>query len=94
MVLPISDKQVDYGLSVVKQLKDTGIRAGLDDRADRISAKIRDAETEHIPYMFIVGRREAENDTVSVRKHSVGDQGVVSLEQAILALTDEIKRRV
>lgn len=82
-VLPISDKSKEYAESVYIVLKTAGIRVEIDHRAEKIGRKIRDAEVEKIPYMLIVGERDAENKTVSVRKHGEGDLGATSLEDFI-----------
>ena len=79
-VLPISERFNDYASRVYDALKAEDIRGLLDDRDEKIGRKIRDAETKKIPFMLIVGEREAAEDLVSVRKHGQGDQGSVSLE--------------
>jgi threonyl-tRNA synthetase len=78
-VLPISERFNDYASLVYDRLKAEDIRGILDDRDEKIGRKIRDAETKKIPFMLIVGEREAAEDMVSVRKHGQGDQGTVSL---------------
>ncbi len=89
-VLPITDDLNEYAAAVVERLKEHDIRAVLDSRSEKIGAKIRDAEMLKVPYMFVVGKREAEADSVSVRRHSVGDIGVKKTEEAVRALLDEI----
>ena len=93
MVLPVSDKVIDYAHNVVKYLKDAGIRARLNDRADKIGSKIRQAELEKINVMLIVGEKEAKDNTVSVRRRFEGDTGVESLDNVIDLLLNEIKNR-
>jgi threonyl-tRNA synthetase len=88
-VLPITDDLNEYATDVMNRLKRSTIRAQLDDRSEKVSAKIRDAELEKIPYMLIVGKREAETDSVSIRKHLVGDLGVKKIDAAIDMITDE-----
>ena len=78
-VLPISERFNDYAKLVFDTLKEQDIRGLLDDRDEKIGRKIRDAETKKIPYMLIVGEREAKEDLVAVRKHGQGDQGSVPL---------------
>ena len=80
-VLPLSDKFVDYANKVVKVLKDSGIRVKLNDRADKIGSKIRQAELEKINIMLIVGEKEAQDGTVSVRKRFEGDTGTLTLDK-------------
>ena len=92
-VLPLSDKFVDYANKVVKVLKDSGIRVKLNDRADKIGSKIRQAELEKINIMLIVGEKEAQDGTVSVRKRFKGDTGTLKLEKVKEQLLDEINNR-
>jgi threonyl-tRNA synthetase len=93
MVLPVSDKVIDYAQHVVNSLKDAGIRTGLNDRADKIGSKIRQAELEKINVMLIVGEKEAKNNTVSVRRRFEGDTGAASLDNVKDLLLNEIKNR-
>ncbi|MGH9678682.1 MAG: His/Gly/Thr/Pro-type tRNA ligase C-terminal domain-containing protein, partial [Candidatus Acidiferrales bacterium] len=74
-VLPLSEKIADYAAQVTGKLKAAGIRAHLDSRNEKLQAKIRDAQLQKIPYMLIVGGKEAEAGTVSVRHQSKGDLG-------------------
>ncbi len=76
IVLPISDRFLDYAKEVVAELSALGLRGEVDERAEKIGRKIRDAELKKIPYMLIVGEKEMESKTVAVRKHGQGDQGV------------------
>ena len=92
-VLPLSEKIIDYAQKVTKQLKDAGFRTHLDDRNEKLQAKIRDAQMEKIPYMLVIGGKEAEAGTVSVRHRSKGDQGPRPLEQFIADLRAEIDSR-
>ena len=78
-VLPISDKYNEYAESVIAALRSEDIRATIDDRSEKIGRKIRDTEMMKVPYMLIVGEKEQENQTVSVRKHGDGDKGAVSI---------------
>ena len=92
-VLPITDDLNEYAAGVVERLKARDIRAELDIRSEKVGAKIRDAELLKVPYMFIVGKREVEADSVSVRKHTVGDIGVKSVEEAAALLLSEIETK-
>ncbi len=92
-VLPISDEVNDYCRNILDRLKEHDIRAQLDDRAEKIGAKIRAAEVMKIPYMFVVGAREAGADSVAVRKHGTGDLGVKVVEDAVALLVAEIKSK-
>jgi threonyl-tRNA synthetase len=80
-VLPISERFNDYGARVIQELKNQDIRGYLDDRNEKIGRKIRDAEVKKVPYMLIVGEKEAADNRVSVRKHGIGDEGSVSLAE-------------
>ena len=93
MVLPVSDKVIDYAHHVVQSLKHAGIRARLNDRADKIGSKIRQAELEKINVMLIVGEKEAKDNTVSVRRRFEGDTGAESLDNVKDQLLNEIKNR-
>lgn len=83
VVLPISERFNAYATIVYDKLKGQDIRGILDDRDEKIGRKIRDAETKKIPFMLIVGEREAAENMVSVRKHGQGDQGSVSLDEFV-----------
>lgn len=90
VVLPITDKQVPYARQVLTRLKEAGLRASVDDRAEKVNLKIREAQLQKIPYMLVVGAREVEAGTVSVRNRKHGDQGVKPLE----AFLEEIGRLI
>jgi threonyl-tRNA synthetase len=83
MALPISDKYSEYAHSVHHRLMEAGIRSEVDDRSEKIGKKIRDTELMKTPYMLILGEKEMNEGTVSVRKQSEGDQGAISVEQFI-----------
>jgi len=92
-VLPVSGKFEEYAKNVAQQLKDAGVRVHLDDRNEKLQAKIRDAQLEKIPYMLIIGGKEAEAGTVSVRHRFKGDLGPRPLEQFIADLQQQITTR-
>jgi threonyl-tRNA synthetase len=92
-VLPVSEKFGEYAKKVTQQLKDAGFRVHLDDRNEKLQAKIRDAQLEKIPYMLIIGGKEAEAGTVAVRHRSKGDLGPRLLEQFIADLRQEVESR-
>jgi threonyl-tRNA synthetase len=92
-VLPVSGKFIEYARQVTQKLKDAGFRAHLDDRNEKLQAKIRDAQIEKIPYMLIIGGKEAEAGTVAVRHRSKGDLGPRPLEQFVTDLRAEIDSR-
>ena len=90
VVLPISEKYNDYAQKVVNILAEKDIRASVDDRNEKIGKKIRDNELKRIPYMVIVGEKEAQNDEVSVRKQGGGDEGT----KKITTFADEFAREI
>lgn len=93
-VLPISDKYMDYAENVLAQLKDSGIRAELDSRAEKIGYKIREAQMQKVPYMLVVGAKEEESGLVSVRSRFEGDEGQKSTAEFIAALKEEIAQKI
>lgn len=88
-VLPISERFNDYAEMVFNKLKEQDIRGLLDDRDEKIGRKIRDAETRKIPYMLIVGEKEAAGSMVAVRRHGKGDQGSVKLDDFVATFRNE-----
>ena len=90
VVLPIADRHVDYAYSVAEKLKAEGLRAHVDDRNEKTGYKIREAQLQKVPYMLIVGDREAEAGSVSVRSRSEGDKGAVLLGDLIAELKKEL----
>ena len=92
-VLPVSDKVNEYARMITNKLIGSNIRAVLDDRSDKIGAKIRNAEIKRTNVMLIVGPKEAENNTVSVRRKFAGDLGTIDQDMLISQLVKEIKDR-
>lgn len=90
VVLPISEKFNDYAWSVARRLSESDIRAVVDDRNEKIGRKIRDNELKRIPYLLIVGEKEAQNDEVSVRKQGEGDKGTMKITTFAENLTREV----
>ena len=89
-VLPISEKFNDYGRKVVDDLEELGVRAFIDDRNEKIGKKIRDNELKKVPYLLIVGEKEAENGEVSVRKQGEGDKGTMKIANFASELNAEV----
>ena len=89
-VLPISDKFNDYAHEVCRQLEEQDVRAIIDERSEKIGRKIRDNEMKHIPYLLIVGEKEAAEGTVSVRKQGEGDQGSMKIADFAKKINDEV----
>lgn len=94
VVLPISEKFNDYAYEVAKTLDKSDIRAIVDDRNEKIGRKIRDNELKRIPYMLIVGEKEAENSEVSVRKQGEGDKGSMKITNFAELLTEEVNKSI
>ena len=90
VVLPISEKYCDYAYQVAKELELADIRVSVDDRNEKIGRKIRDNELKRIPYMVIVGEKEAENGEVSVRRQGAGDLGAMSVQQFADLINNEV----
>ena len=92
-LLPISDKYVDYAKSVAGELKEHGIRVEVDEREEKIGYKVRAAQLEKIPLALVVGEKEAESHTVSVRKLGGEDLGVMSVDEIIEMIETKVKER-
>jgi threonyl-tRNA synthetase len=92
-ICPVSEKVADYAKHVAETLKRHNIRVHLDDRNEKLPAKIRDAQMQKIPYMLVVGGKEAEAGTVSVRHRSKGDLGPKPLADVIASLQQEMESR-
>lgn len=88
-VLPISERFNDYGQKVLDILKNSDIRGFLDDRNEKIGRKIRDAEVTKVPFMLLVGEKEASEGKVAVRKHGEGDKGVMDLTDFVAQFSHE-----
>ena len=88
VILPISEKYNDYAYEVAKTLEQKDVRAVVDDRNEKIGKKIRDNELKRIPYMLIVGEKEVEESTVSVRKQGEGDKGSMKVEEFASLICD------
>lgn len=93
-VLPISDDQNEYAQKCVDAFKKLGTRVTLDERSEQIGAKIRDAETDKVPYMLIVGSKEQDAGTVSVRRHRKGDIGTFDFSDFLSTVENEITNKV
>ena len=89
-VLPISDKFNDYAHEVCRQLDQADVRAFVDERSEKIGRKIRDNEMKHIPYLLIVGEKEAAEGNVAVRKQGEGDQGIMKIADFAKKINDEV----
>lgn len=92
-VLPISEKYKDYAEQVNAELKKNGIRSSVDNRSEKIGYKIRETRLAKVPYMLVVGAKEAEEGVVSVRSRYLGDEGAKKLDDFIAAITKEIRTK-
>jgi len=93
MVIPIAERHQEYGKRVLAQLADAGLRAELDDRNEKMGYKIREAQTQKIPYMLVVGDKEVQSGQVSVRNRYQGDEGAQSLESFLQKIKGFIETR-
>ncbi len=93
LVLPISDRHLDYGRSALERLKAAGLRVELDERQEKIGYKIREAQLQKVPYMLVVGDREAADGTLSVRTRTGGDQGARAIDAFIESALEEIRTK-
>ena len=91
--MTISEKADEFARGVFEQLKAAGLRVTLDVEAEKIGAKIRTAQLEKVPYMLVIGQKEAEAECVSVRHRSRGDLGVQSVAAFLGAVTKEVAER-
>ena len=88
VVLPITDRQNEYAQQVFEQLKDAGIRVEIDSRSEKVNLKIREAQLQKIPYMLVVGQREADGGKVAVRHRKRGDEGAKPVQEVIARLRE------
>ena len=93
-LLPIADRHLDYLYEVKKQLEDKGFRCEVDDRSEKIGYKIREAQLEKVPYMVVVGDKDIENGTVSIRKRKEGDLGAMTVEQFLEKIVPDRDNKV
>jgi threonyl-tRNA synthetase len=91
VILPISEKFNEYAFQIAKEMNAQDIRVTVDDRNEKIGRKIRDNELKRIPYMLIVGEKEAENDEVAVRRQGEGDKGSMKVSDFAKQITDEVE---
>lgn len=92
-LIPIADRHISYAQEVAQKLKEANLRVEVDDRNERMNAKIRDAQTLKIPYMLVIGDREVESSTVSVRLRSEENLGAMSLQTFLQRIQQEIRLR-
>ena len=90
----MSDKYLDYAKTVAAELEKSDIRVVIDDRNETLGRKIRDNQLKRVPYMLVVGEKEAENGEVSVRKQGEGDKGSMKIATFAAQLTDEVNQMI
>jgi len=90
----VSDKYLDYANTVARELEKSDIRLEIDDRNETLGRKIRDNQLRRVPYMLVVGEKEAQNGEVSVRKSGEGDLGSMKIANFAKLLTDEVNAMI
>ena len=93
-IIPIADRHIEYGLDLQNKMQDRKIRSEIDTRSERMNAKVRDAQLAKIPYMFIVGDRELESETVGVRLRSGEDLGAIAVGDVLDRITTEVETKL
>ncbi|MCJ7707549.1 MAG: threonine--tRNA ligase [Anaerolineales bacterium] len=93
MIIPIADRHVGYARQVESRLKEAGLRAEVDERGERMNAKIRDAQTRKVPYMLVIGDREVEQEAVAVRLRSGEDLGAMPVPAFLIRAQEEVEKR-
>lgn len=93
IVIPVSEKFNDYGQKITEQLKNSGLRAEIDDNQESLGKRIRNAEKEKIPYILVVGEKEVENESVAIRKRGNEDQGTMKITEFIENIKKEITEK-
>jgi threonyl-tRNA synthetase len=91
-ILPLADRHIDYAREVRDELRAAGLRAEVDERTESVGRKIREAELQKVPYMLVVGDREAEQRAAALRRHREGDLGTVPLAEVVERLSAEARR--
>lgn len=93
-IVPIADRHHEMANKLDQLLKENSIRTKLDDRSETIKYRIREAQEEQIPYMVVIGDKEVENNSISIRHRRLGDLGSMPVDQFIAQVKDEVSRRV
>ncbi|NLV17905.1 MAG: threonine--tRNA ligase [Bacteroidetes bacterium] len=94
VIIPVSDKFNDYALKILQILNNSDICTLIDDRSEKLGKKIRDNELKRIPYLLIVGEKEVENNTVSIRKQGDGDKGNMTIDEFVSFIKEEINKEL
>lgn len=91
-LIPISDKHIEYANSVMEEMRKSGISVTVDNRSETMQSRVRDAELQKIPYVLVVGDKEVESKSVSVRPHGMKDTGMVSVPEFIKLILEEVNQ--
>ena len=94
ILLPVSEKYNDYAQKVLELLKNSDIRGLIDERNEKVGKKIRDAEVNKYPFMLVVGEKEADSATLSVRQRGTGDLGEMDVQRFIQTVKDEVEKEL
>jgi len=94
VIITIADRHLDYAKEVCAELRKAGLRVNVDDRPERMNAKIRDAQNQKIPYMLVVGDKELEEHQVALRMRSGENPGPIAVSEFIAKAKDEIARKI
>jgi threonyl-tRNA synthetase len=89
-VLPLADRHNDYAQAVATALRAADLRVEVDDRTESVGRKIREAELQKVPYMLVVGDREADDRAAALRRHGEGDLGTLPLDEAVQRIAGEV----
>ena len=93
-IIPIADRHLDYARLVAAQLRKAGLRVMLDERAERMNAKIRDAQNQKIPYMLVIGDKEVENEQVALRLRNGENPGAIPVAAFLERAKEEISQKI
>jgi threonyl-tRNA synthetase len=94
VLVPIADRHLPYAQAVVQKLREAGMRAEVDERSERMNAKIRDAQKQKIPYMLVVGDREVENEQVALRLRSGENPGAMPVDEFLARFQADVEAQV
>jgi threonyl-tRNA synthetase len=94
VILPITDRQNEYAQSIRQRLVNAGVRTEVDDRSEKVNFKIREAQLQKIPYMLVIGDREAQAGQVAVRHRKHGDLGAQSLDAFVETISHQIEKKI
>ena len=93
-ILPITDAQHDYAKTIEEKLHKIGVRVVLDDRNEKVGYKIREAQLEKVPYMLVVGAKEAEQNTVSIRSRENAENETMNVDEFVARIKEEVENKI